>query len=123
MRPFTLIAALSLVLAAPLALAQSTCQAKQHEIERQLDFARLHGNTQQAAGLERALSENRRHCSNAQLEREQHDKVVQLQQKVRQRETALHQAERDGRPDKIAKQRRKLDEAQTELRAAQRAAE
>ena len=58
------------LLAAPLMAAEQApeltgCAAKKHEISQQLEQARAHGNSNQVAGLEKALSEVEAHCTDA----------------------------------------------------------
>lgn len=40
------------------------CQAKQQNIQRQLEYARAHGNASRVAGLQRALADVNRYCVN-----------------------------------------------------------
>ena len=51
------------------AFAQSTslCQQKQQEIQRQIDYARQHGNTPRIAGLERAKAQAGNGCTDEKL--------------------------------------------------------
>jgi hypothetical protein len=99
--------------------AATTCADKQQAIQQQIGYANLHGNTQQAAGLQKALSETREHCTEQGLRADLEDQVRQKQRKVMERQDELAEARASGKPDKIAKKQRRLSEAQDELQAAQ----
>ncbi len=61
----------SLLLALPLitfcgfatAASDNECDIKAKEIQQQIDYAKQHGNTRRAAGLETALKEVKTHCT------------------------------------------------------------
>lgn len=113
-----------LMLAAPAAFAQKTsgatgCDAKAQHLQRQLEHARARGNTDRAAGLEKALYDVNAHCTDAGLKAEREDKVREKQRKVDERRQELEEAKADGRAEKISKKQQKLSKAQDELREAQ----
>ena len=115
-----------LMLSAPAAFARQQtsatgCDAKAQHIQRQLEHARAHGNTNRAAGLQKALYDVNTNCTDAGLKAEREAKVRQKQQKVAERRQELEEAKADGRPEKISKKQKKLNKAQDELREAQAA--
>jgi hypothetical protein len=101
------------------AQAGTTCADKEQAIQQQIGYATVHGNTQQAAGLQKALSETREHCTEQGLRADLEQQVRRKQRKVTERQQELAEAQASGKPDKIAKKQRRLVEAQDELQAAQ----
>lgn len=98
------------------------CAAKKQEIKTQLSFARQYNNSQQAAGLEKALREVEHHCTESSLLKQRQEKVAEKKRKVLEREQALAKAKAEGRSaSKIQKREDKLAEAQQELKAAEQA--
>lgn len=107
------------VLASTLAAAQpgpaTTCAAKREAIGRDIEAAKAEGQPHRVRGLERALAEVRRNCSDAKLAAEHQQRVRSQERKVAQRERDLKEAQRKGDADKIARREDKLREAQAEL--------
>jgi C4-dicarboxylate-specific signal transduction histidine kinase len=107
------------VLASTLAAAQpgpaATCAAKREAIGRDIEAAKAEGQPHRVRGLERALAEVRRNCSDAKLAAEHQQRVRSQERKVTQRERDLKEAQRKGDADKIARREDKLREAQAEL--------
>lgn len=95
------------------------CDTKAQEIQQQIDYAKQHGNTRRAAGLETALREVKNNCTVEGLKAEQQKKIKEKQHKVAERKQELKEAQQKGNPEKIAKQQKKLTEAQAELKQAQ----
>lgn len=106
----------STVLATP--QAAKGCEAEHRDIEQRLNYARNHGNTQRASGLEKALSELDAHCTDEGLRAERQEKVREKEQKVERRRQELTKAQADGRTEKISKKQQKLSEAEGELTEA-----
>ena len=96
-----------------------TCVTKQHEIQKQIDEARAHKNQNRVNGLEKALRENKAHCTDAGLTAENEKRVEEKREKVSEREQELKEAQAKGDHDKIVKKQQKLQEAQAELKQAQ----
>ncbi|HCN44321.1 MAG TPA: DUF1090 domain-containing protein [Pseudomonas sp.] len=94
------------------------CAAKQQSITTQIEQARLHGNAEQQAGLEKALSEVQANCTDAGLRKEREQKVLDARHEVAQRKKDLDKAMKKGDPEKINKRKDKLAEANKELQAA-----
>jgi len=107
------------VSASTLAAAQpgpaATCAAKREAIGRDIEAAKAEGQPHRVRGLERALAEVRRNCSDAKLAAEHQQRVRSQERKVAQRERDLKEAQRKGDADKIARREDKLREAQAEL--------
>lgn len=104
------------------AFAQSTslCQQKQQEIQRQIDYARQHGNTPRIAGLERAKAQAGNGCTDEKLKATHAAKINDQEHQVAERQRELDEAHHDGESSKkIAKKQQKLDDAQRELKELQ----
>ncbi|CNK46976.1 DUF1090 domain-containing protein [Yersinia alsatica] len=95
------------------------CDTKAKEIQQQIDYAKQHGNTRRAAGLETALKEVKNNCTVESLKAERQEKIKEKQRKVTERKQELKEAQQKGDTDKIAKQQKKLTQAQAELKQAQ----
>ena len=111
------------LLAAPLMAADTApeltgCAAKKQAITLQLEQARAHGNSNQVAGLEKALSEVNAHCTDAGLRKERENKVLEAKHEVSKRQADLDKAMKKGDPEKIDKRKNKLAESRKELQEA-----
>lgn len=93
----------------------ATCEAKREAIGRDIEEAKAKGQKQRVRGLETALAEVRRNCSDARLAAEHQRRIKAQERKVAERERDLREARRKGRADKIAQREDKLHEAQAEL--------
>ena len=130
-RPSLPLAGLLLAVSLPLSAAQpgikgaplSGCAAKQAAIEAKLETARSFANEGQVAGLEKALSEVKEHCTEAGLLRENKQKVIDSEREVSEREKDLRKAMGKGDPEKIEKRKAKLAEARAELEEAKKGLE
>lgn len=94
------------------------CAAKRSAIENQLKYAREHNNSDQIAGLEKALSEVTANCTDAKLRKERNDKVLKAKHEVAERQSDLDKAMKKGDPEKINKRKDKLAESKQELQQA-----
>ena len=94
------------------------CAAKKQAITLQLEQARAHGNSNQAAGLEKALSEVTANCTDAGLRKERENKVLDAKHEVSKRQADLDKAMKKGDPEKIDKRKTKLAESRKELQEA-----
>ncbi|BBP79907.1 DUF1090 domain-containing protein [Pseudomonas gingeri NCPPB 3146 = LMG 5327] len=111
------------VMAAPLLAAEEQpeltgCAAKRQAIGSQLEIARAQGNSDQQAGLEKALAEVTTHCTDASLKKERENKVLDARHEVSRRQADLDKAMKKGDPDKINKRKDKLAESRKELQDA-----
>ncbi|WP_075182685.1 DUF1090 domain-containing protein [Pantoea sp. 1.19] len=95
--------------------ANPLCQQKEQAIQQQIEYAKQHDNARRITGLERALSEVRGHCTDAELKAAHASKVAEHQEKVSEREADLREAQASGDSKKIAKREKKLAEAREEL--------
>lgn len=107
------------VLNARPALAYPDCKRKEEILERKIAVAKSHGNTRQAAGLERSLENVRRYCTGDSLKAKAEMKVADALEEVAEREADLEKARAKGDAGKIAKREKKLREAQQELTGAE----
>ena len=125
MKRFSPLALLTLcsVLATPLMAAEEApavtgCAAKKQAIITQIEQAKSHGNTEQQAGLEKALSEVTTHCTDASLKKERENKVLDAKHEVSERQADLDKAMKKGDPERINKRKDKLAESRKELQEA-----
>ena len=99
-----------------------TCQQKQDNIKQQIEYAKAYNNTGQLRGLQMALDQIKRNCSDASLETRRQSQISKAQEKVDSREAELKKAQDKGDgPQKIASRQHKLDEAREELKRAEEA--
>ncbi|MBD9441475.1 DUF1090 domain-containing protein [Pseudomonas sp. PDM04] len=111
------------VMAAPLMAAEQApeltgCAAKKQSIISQIELAKSQGNTDQQAGLEKALGEVTDHCTDASLKKERENKVLDARHEVSKRQADLEKAMKKGDPEKINKRKDKLAESRKELQDA-----
>ena len=93
------------------------CKHKEQAIETKMEYARKHGNQEQLRGLEEALSQVRRWCSDGTLRSKAELNILEKQ--VKERQADLDKAVTEGKGEKkIAKLQRKLGEAKEELAQA-----
>lgn len=98
------------------------CTIKAENIQRQIEYAKAHGNTHRVAGLEKALAEVNAHCTDTGLKSDLNAKVKEKEQKVAERKAELQNAQAKGDQKKIARKRSKVTEAEQELKEAQETA-
>lgn len=107
-------------LSGSLLAAESLCEQKEQDIQREIGMAQKHNNERRVNGLERALTEVRADCSDKKLEAAHLERINAQKQKVAEREHALREEREEGHDkDKIAKRQEKLDEARRELKKLQ----
>jgi hypothetical protein len=107
------------VFAAEQASEPSGCAAKRQDITTQLENAKAAGNTSRQAGLEKALSEVSANCTDADLLKQQEQKVLDAKREVSRRQADLNKAMSKGDPEKIDKRKDKLAESRKELQEEQ----
>ncbi|AFE60205.1 DUF1090 domain-containing protein [Rahnella sp. WP5] len=115
----TLVPALLFTTAAFAAPQPESCVTKQQEIQKQIDEARAHKNQNRVDGLEKALRENKAHCTDAGLKAENQKRVEEKREKVAEREQELKEVQAKGDHEKIIKKQQKLEEAKSELKEAE----
>ena len=106
------------LLAAETAPQLTGCAAKLQAISLQIEQAKAHGNSEQQAGLEKALSEVTAHCTDASLKKERENKVLDAKNEVSRRQADLDKAMKKGDSEKINKRKDKLAESRKELQQA-----
>ena len=94
------------------------CAAKRQAISAQIEQAKAHGNSEQQAGMEKALSEVTAHCTDASLRKERENKVLDAKHEVSRRQADLDKAMKKGDADKINKRKDKLAQSRKELQDA-----
>ncbi|AMB83794.1 hypothetical protein AWM79_00105 [Pseudomonas agarici] len=120
--PLTLFTLCS-VMVAPLLAAEEQleltgCAAKRQAIGSQLEIAKAQGNSDQQAGLEKALDAVTTHCTEASLKKERETNALEARHEVSRRQADLDKAMKKGDPDKINKRKEKLAESRKELQGA-----
>ena len=84
----------------------------------QIEQAKSRGNTDQQAGLQTALDEVTKNCTDAGLKKERENKVLEAKHEVSKRQADLDKAMKKGDPEKIDKRKNKLAESRKELQDA-----
>ncbi|SHM30986.1 DUF1090 domain-containing protein [Vreelandella subglaciescola] len=121
-RSATTVAGLLLMLATTPALASSSCEGvkgcdrKFCEIEQQLDIAQENGNKYQVAGLEKALQEAKRHCTDEGLREDLIEDIQDAKEDLAEYKADLREAEEDGDMDDRRKYQQKIEEEKIEIR-------
>ena len=92
------------------------CRSKYDTISGELADAKAQGHGQRARGLQRALDEVSRHCSEDKLHAEHARRIRVQEHEVTKRQRELEQAQQQGRSDKVERRQSKLQAAQDELR-------
>ncbi|HZZ12924.1 MAG TPA: DUF1090 domain-containing protein [Paraburkholderia sp.] len=96
------------------------CEAKRASLEKEITYARAHGNANRVDGLETALAQMNANCTDAKLRSASERKVADAQKRLAEREKALQEAKSEGKSaKKIADRQRKVDEAHADLERAQ----
>lgn len=107
------------------ALAQSPapagCAVKSAALEKEIAYAKAHGNGGRVAGLQTALDAVRNNCSEASLTAEREAKIADKTHKVEEKKADLERSQAGGNAKKIAKSQSKLAQAEAELEEARRA--
>ncbi|AHC38375.1 hypothetical protein A7317_27225 [Pseudomonas fluorescens] len=94
------------------------CAAKRQAISTQIEQAKAHGNSEQQAGLEKALAEVTANCNDAALKKERENKVLDAKHEVSRRQADLDKAMKKGDADKINKRKDKLAQSRKDLQDA-----
>ena len=94
------------------------CAAKRQAISTQIEQAKAHGNSEQQAGLEKALAEVTANCNDAALKKERENKVLDAKHEVSRRQADLNKAMKKGDADKINKRKDKLAQSRKDLQDA-----
>ncbi|MED5432502.1 MAG: DUF1090 domain-containing protein [Pseudomonadota bacterium] len=110
----------SQVLASPQCADAVGCERKFCEMERQIDEAEKQGNRRQAAGLETALAEARKSCTDTSLYQDMAEDIDASESDLAEYREDLEQARREGDTRKVAKYLQKIEEEKEELEALKR---
>jgi Protein of unknown function (DUF1090). len=109
--------ALALFSLSTASFANSLCQEKEQDIQREISYAEKHNNQHRIDGLKKALSEVKANCTDSQLRADHQKKIAEQKDEIAERRQDLQEAKEKGDADKIAKRERKLKEAQEDLKA------
>lgn len=102
------------------ATPSAACEAKRSSIETEIAQAKANGHPEKVKGLERALKANKAGCTDATLAAARDADIRKAEQKVKALEKDLARAEKKGKPEKIARQKTKLEAARSELETAKK---
>lgn len=91
------------------------CEKKLCEIEQQLNIATEANNTYRIAGLTKALTETKKHCTDQGLKKELIEEIAEAKAEIIDYEVSLKQAEQDQKMDKIQKYQQKINEQKNTL--------
>ncbi len=97
--------------------ANTLCQEKERDIQREINYAEKHNNQNRINGLKKALSEVQANCTDSKLRAEHQKKIAEQKEEIAERKKDLAEAQQKGDAEKITKRERKLAEAQSELKA------
>lgn len=114
---FRITLALALFSLSTASFANTLCQQKEQDIQREIGYAEKHNNQDRIDGLKKALSEVKSNCSDSQLRAEHQKKIAEQKDEIAERRQDLEEAKQKGDAEKIAKRERKLEEAQDDLKA------
>lgn len=95
------------------------CELKIQNIKKQIEYAKSHDNSYKVAGLERALENTEKYCTDDSLRKDLNSDIAKKQRKVEERTEDLKKAQLKGDAKKVANKQKKLDKAQEELKQAQ----
>ena len=116
--PFRTVAAAAVLAAAAFGAAAQpamTCDGKRDVITREIGEARAASQTQRVKGLERALRQLNKNCTDDKLKAAEEAAVKKQKTKVAQRQRDLAKAEKKGDARKIEGRKEKLAEEEAEL--------
>jgi hypothetical protein len=102
------------------ATPSAACEAKRASIETEIAQAKANGHPEKVKGLERALKANMAGCTDASLASARDADIRKAEHKVKALEKDLSRAGKKGKPEKIARQKAKLEAAKTEVETAKK---
>ncbi|HFO0270911.1 DUF1090 domain-containing protein [Enterobacter asburiae] len=114
---FRMTLALALFSLSTASFANSLCQEKEQDIQREIGYAEKHNNPHRVDGLKKALSEVKANCSDSKLRADHKKKIAEQKDEIAERRRDLQEAKEKGDAEKIAKREKKLKEAQDDLKA------
>ena len=98
-----------------------TCAQKQKAIETEIAYAKVYNNPYKINRLNRALSNVKRYCSDADLEVKRDERIKEKELKAAKAKRELQEAQLKGDSSKILKKEQKLNKALAELAEAKSA--
>lgn len=93
------------------------CERKVQSIERQLEQAKVHGNTHREQGLQRALHNVRTNCTDGSLVKELDEDIAEQKQEILELYEKIAEERAEGDVKKVVKLERELAKEQAELKA------
>lgn len=86
------------------------------EIEQKLNIAQKNGNKYQVAGLEKALKEAKRHCTDEGLREDLIEDIQDAKEDLAEDEAGLREAEAEGDRDDRRKYQQKIEEEKNDIK-------
>lgn len=93
----------------------SGCEAKVCQIEKQIEFAKQHNNSNKEAGLQKALTEVKDHCTVGGLKDDLQDDIDDVMDDLAEHQDDLAEAIQEQELDKVEKYKQKIAEDKQEL--------
>ncbi|WP_186294850.1 DUF1090 domain-containing protein [Vibrio algivorus] len=93
----------------------SGCEAKVCQIEKQIELAKQHNNSNKEAGLQKALAEVKDHCTVDGLKDDLQDDIDNVMDDLAEHQDDLAEAIQDEELDKVEKYKQKIAEDKQEL--------
>ena len=104
---FRMTLALALFSLSTASFANSLCQEKEQDIQREIGYAEKHNNQHRVDGLKKALSEVKANCSDSKLRADHQKKIAEQKDEIAERRRDLQEAKEKGDAEKIAKREKK----------------
>lgn len=93
----------------------SGCEAKVCQIEKQIELAKQYNNSNKEAGLQKALTEVKDHCTVDGLKDDLQDEIKDVKDDLAEHQDDLAEAMKDQKLDKVEKYKQKIAEDKQEL--------
>lgn len=91
------------------------CEAKVCQIEKQIEFAKQNDNSNKEAGLQKALTEVKDHCTVDGLKEDLQDDIDDVMDDLAEHQDDLAEAIQDQELDKVEKYKQKIAEDKQEI--------
>lgn len=101
--------------AVPVLADNPACQLKAAGIELQIGLAKEADNSNRVRGLEKALSQVKKNCTDAALIADKKEDVAEQEEDIAEILEEIQEKQSEGRDDKVSKLERKLQREQDEL--------
>ena len=96
------------------------CDRKFCEIENQLKISQEKGNKNKADGLQKALEEAKKYCTDEGLRKDLMKEIAEAKEDMSEYQADLTEAEEDGKTDKVRKYQEKIKAQRSEIKDLER---